>query len=295
MSLDESETWVSVGQFGSGREADQLALVLVAAGIDCQLVRDAQGVSIRVAAGNVLKAEWELAEYAAANRPPPPPEKRPATVRNALTGVLLYWIVLLLFNGMANGDSFGIDWYGIGDAQAGLIVNGQLWRAVTALTLHANAGHILSNLVAGSLFGFFLGERLGSGMAWLLILLAGIFGNVLNSVVQGAGHDAIGASTAIFGAVGLLAVLAFRQRLKRTGLRRWAPLASAVMLLALLGVEGDNVDVGAHIAGLVAGGILGLALASIRPKPSARTDVIGGIATVVLLFGAWAAAIVAGG
>jgi len=105
---------------------------------------------------------------------------------------------------------------------------------------------------------------------------------------------AIGASTAIFGAVGLLAVLAFRQRLKRTGLRRWAPLASAVMLLALLGVEGDNVDVGAHIAGLVAGGMIGLVLASIRPTPSVRTDVIGGVAAAVVLFGAWAAAIVAG-
>ena len=120
-------------------------------------------------------------------------------------------------------------------------IAGEWWRAVTALGLHADLGHIGSNLVAGSLFGFFLAEILGGGLAWLMILAAGAAGNAINALIQPATHTSIGASTAVFGAVGLIAVLALRYRPRRwrRGLRRWAPLAAGIMLLAFLGTEGS--------------------------------------------------------
>jgi hypothetical protein len=76
-------------------------------------------------------------------------------------------------------------------------------------------------------------QLLGSGLAWLAILLAGALGNALNALVQSPKHTAIGASTAIFGALGILSGYMRRSRVVpwRGGLRRWAPLAGGVMLL----------------------------------------------------------------
>ena len=42
------------------------------------------------------------------------------------------------------------------------IINGELYRTVTALMLHANAPHILGNVVGLSLFGFLSGMIAGS-------------------------------------------------------------------------------------------------------------------------------------
>ena len=40
----------------------------------------------------------------------------------------------------------------LGQAQAQLLLEGQWWRAATALTLHADAGHVLGNCLFGALF-----------------------------------------------------------------------------------------------------------------------------------------------
>ena len=80
-------------------------------------------------------------------------------------------------------------------------------------------------------------------------------------------HTAIGASTALFGALGILTAHARRVwgLQLRTGLRRWAPLGAGVMLLAYLGFGGDRTDVGAHVAGFAVGGVLGLGFALAGP------------------------------
>ena len=110
-------------------------------------------------------------------------------------------------------------------------------------------------------------------------------------------HSAIGASTAVFAALGLLAALAWRQQAALLrGLRRWRPLAAAIMLLALLGVGGEHTDVWAHVAGLAAGGVIGILLYLIRaPLPLGRQAQLAYGATALALFGgAWLAAIAAG-
>ena len=58
-----------------------------------------------------------------------------------------------------------------GAAQAGLMLAGEWWRAVTALTLHVSSTHLLGNLVFGTVFFFLLAQMTGSGLAWLTMLL----------------------------------------------------------------------------------------------------------------------------
>ena len=297
MSDDQSEpdaVWAEVGRFHGRRTAGEYALVLVAVGIDCQMASRGWGVALLVAPWHAERARLELAAYAEDNRPEPDPPVVRHPVRDSLTGVLAYWCVLVIVYVAAGRDAFGRDWFAAGEGQTGLIVEGQWWRVVTALGLHADLGHIASNLVAGSLFGFFLAEILGSGPAWLAILLAGAAGNAINSVIQPASHTSVGASTAIFGAVGLLAVLAIRHRPRRwrRGLRRWAPIAAGIMLLAFLGIEGDRIDIGAHVAGFAAGCGLGAALLLAGQPAIARWHPAASAAAAFALFaGAWAIAL----
>lgn len=102
-------------------------------------------------------------------------------------------------------------WHTVGVADAGALLSGQLWRAATALTLHADPAHVASNAVIGGAFLILLARRVGSGTAWLLAVLAGVLGNLLNAVVHallgGPTHLSVGFSTAVFGAAGVLAGL----------------------------------------------------------------------------------------
>ena len=112
-------------------------------------------------------------------------------------------------------------------------------------------------------------------------------------------HTAIGASTAVFAALGILAALTWRHRapLWQHGLRRWLPLAAGVMLLAYLGVGGERTDIGGHLAGFVAGATSGVGLAYVGqrvPQAPSAQRVFGGIALALFAF-AWLLALRAHG
>jgi membrane associated rhomboid family serine protease len=295
---EDDEPFVQVGRFRNRREASDNALVLVAAGMDCQMESRGWGVALLVAESDAEAARRELAAYAEDNRADTATSPPRVPVADAATGVLAYWCVMVFIHAAAGRNAFGFDWYAAGADQAGLVAAGEWWRVITALGLHADVGHIASNLVAGGLFGFFVAEILGSGVGWLLILIAGIAGNAINSSLQQASHTSIGASTAIFGAVGLLAALAMRHRPAswRRGLRRFAPLAAGVMLLAFLGTEGERIDVGAHVAGFASGAALGAVLLVFGPPAVTRTrTVAAALAAVVVFGGAWLIALAHGG
>jgi membrane associated rhomboid family serine protease len=152
----------------------------------------------------------------------------------------------------------------VGQTDAVAMVQGaQWWRAATALTLHADVVHLVSNVVSGMGFAFFVCRFFGAGPGWLLVLLSGIAGNVLNAVVYSPEvHYSIGASTAVFGALGLLTGVGIWAALsapdRRLSLPRWLiPLFGGLTLLGLFGVGDGNVDVAAHISGFLCGVVLG--------------------------------------
>jgi len=293
VSEPNGEAWVEVGRFDSAQAAGERALVLVAAGIDCQLTANGSTTSLLVERSMEIAARREVSSYYSENRPgsQPPPA---LPLRDGLTGVLAYWCALVFVYAAASQDAFGRDWFSAGASQTGRIFAGEWYRVITALGLHADLGHLSSNLVAGSLFGFFASEVLGSGLAWLMILIAGSAGNAINAFFQPASHTSVGASTAIFGAIGLLAVVALKYRSQwKGGLRRWAPLAAGLMLLAFLGTEGERVDVGAHLAGFVAGGLLGVGILMFgSPAVTYGRNIAYAVVAVAVFLGSWVMALV---
>jgi membrane associated rhomboid family serine protease len=282
---------VEVGRSKTLASARQEALVLAAAGIECHLMRADRDVGLYVASTDVEQAVQELACYEREKLPSGqrPLPARPA--RHAVDAALAYCAVLLFFFGAERRHALSVDWAAIGAAQAGLIRDGAWWRTITALSLHADPLHLLSNLASGVIFGIFVAQILGSGLAWLAILMAGTLGNALIALVQAPEHTAIGASTGIFGALGMLSGYMRRSRVVpwRGGLRRWAPLAAGIMLLVFLGFSGERTDIGAHVAGFAMGGVMGFILAppAARLKNDPRMQWLSGTLACALFFLAW--------
>lgn len=269
MTENRETAWVQVGRFRARTAAEQHALVLVARGIDCRLMPQVDGgVALTVTPVDALRAHHELARYAEENRHQSRPAVPLRSLAAGLEGALAYCAVLFCLYGAPRRQAFSWDWWAAGAAQAGLIVDGEWWRTLTALGLHADISHLASNLVFGSGLGLLLAQLLGTGLAWLAILLAGAFGNTLSALLQPATHTAVGASTAVFGALGILAALAWKRQVAiwRLRLRRWLPFGAGLMLLAYLGFGGERTDVMAHVAGFVAGGALGVGLAFVAPR-----------------------------
>ena len=238
-------------------DAEQYMLVLVAMGIESFVKQDTNGFALFVEASEHDRAASELLAYDVENRNVKQKlePKRLAVPRSE--AAMLYWVVLLFFFAAERNHAFSIDWLRSGAAQAGLIMDGQWWRAVTALTLHVSSAHLLGNLVFGTVFSLLLAQILGSGVAWAAMIVAGTVGNIANAFLHASGHTSIGASTALFAGIGLLAALrqSEAEESKRSfrSLRRWAPLAGGFMLLAFLGFSGERTDILAHVLGFLAG------------------------------------------
>jgi rhomboid protease GluP len=180
--------------------------------------------------------------------------------------------------------------YAAGRASAADIVHGQIWRSVTALTLHADYMHLGGNIVAALIFFTALGRWLGGGVAALSILIAGALANWVNAQVQAPPFSSIGASTATFAGLGMLMALQLRRRKKATRRERlWLPVAAALGVFAMLGVGGKqdhHIDVLAHLFGLISGAAVGAVLSE-----RARRQWLWGGAAILLLGAAWGAAL----
>lgn len=162
-------------------------------------------------------------------------------------------------------------WLMQGCCEAGKVLAGEWWRLCTALTLHNDTLHLLSNLFIGGVFVDRLCRRIGTGRAWALLLLCGTMGNLLDCLVQPASHRAIGASTAIFAAIGLMAASNTRDRPARSYKPWFMPLAAGLALLGLLGASGEHTDLPAHLFGFASGLLAGWLLV---PPLSSRSPLV---------------------
>jgi membrane associated rhomboid family serine protease len=270
-------------------------LVLQAAGIAHEVrLEDGEWV-IFVPAAAAEQGRMELDAYGRERLEWPAPRLSIPRQAAGWIGVLGFAMIVLLFAVLEQVHAFGFDWMAVGKTNAGRIRNGEWWRTVTALTLHADPGHLLANLIIGGWVGLFVGQSLGSGLAWFSILVAGTLGNFVNAWIRPPHHTSIGSSTAVFAAVGLLAARAWwrRQGLRASWMERWAPLVGGVLLLSFLGTGGDRTDVAAHVLGFLSGAVVG-ALCGIRSdnvRLSSREQGLFALAALAILALAWALAL----
>ena len=232
--------------------------MLAAAGIPHRVAPDGAGFSLLVPADEAPRAQAALAAYDEEARSEPAAASPPgASPRVAWTVGGAVGALLLAFFIVTGPPAAGSRWFAQGAGAAGRIVDGEPWRAVTALTLHVDAVHVAGNAVATAVLLAAVVRELGPGCGLWLVLLAGAAGNLLGALARDPRHVAVGVSTATFGAIGILAALRLAGAPRRARGKRWLVLAASLLLLAMLGTSPDA-DVLAHGLGLLCGGALGL-------------------------------------
>jgi membrane associated rhomboid family serine protease len=283
-------------------ECDERAFVLLAVGLPSAIGADPEFYRVYVDEQNAEPARAQLARYEAELRQDaqrraaafaaPAPRRHP----HAITGSLIYALVIA---GIAFTLAIGVgplDAFWRGDLDGARVQDGEWWRAITALTLHTDAPHLLANLAAGIWFGLLAGRQLGPGNAWFLTLLAASGSNLLEALFGPAEHRAVGASTAVFAMLGVLAANTWREHYPRVQQRwavRWGPLVVGVILLGWFGSEGERTDVVAHVGGFVLGLAAGF-LASLDPLRGALARApqwVMGTAALGAIALAWALAL----
>ena len=257
-------TWVEIYRSAQAGDCDERLLLLESVGIPAAMRTDDGAYGVWVAPEDAGRAYFELTRYAAENRPSPP-VPRPPLHAGALLAAAGYVLVLFVLAAASANAALGRDWLAVGALDGALVRAGEWWRVATALTLHADVAHFGSNAGFGALFGALAARVYGPGRAWLGILLAAVVANLVNAAWMPAGRVSLGASTAVFAALGMLCVFRWpdRRRGARAGIRG-ASVVAAVVLLALLGTGDERTDVAAHALGFVAGMVAGAGLPRIR-------------------------------
>jgi membrane associated rhomboid family serine protease len=281
---------------GSRVDCVEFSLVLDARSVPHERV-DAGGDEwlLRVPPDAAADANDELERYRAERtvRRAAPPDMVPFPGSNI--GAVSYAAVLILVAYAAGVAAFGRDWFEAGAIRSQTGAAAHWWRAFTALSLHLDQEHLLGNLLFGAGIGILAGRMFGPGVAWLGIVLAGATANYADMLLSPEGHRAVGASTAVFAALGMLAGFGWGQRLKQRERRlyRWAPLFAGSCLLALLGAGNEHVDVLGHLLGFLCGILAGwlFARCGVPRSRCLRAQCAAGGVAVLLMAGAWALAL----
>lgn len=183
------------------------------------------------------------------------------TAVNLLVGanVLVFVIGILLQGGPNTGG--GILGFGgvagktldrLGAATPQLVVDqGQWWRLVCPMFLHVGVLHILFNMMVLRQAGPLVEGALGSAKFLALYLLAGLAGDAASLYWHAPYPAGVGASGAVFGVIGMAAVLGHRAGLRDLthAMLRW------IVIVLIMGLMIPGIDNAGHVGGL-AGGVI---------------------------------------
>jgi len=292
-----------------GRVAREYALVLTAVGVPCEIVHVGGEHVIATSPADLDRARHELAEYDEENRGWRRAEELPLALENGWIASLVWIFGLLALHALtlARGANSA---FARGRGDSVRIWEGEPWRAWTALGLHADAGHLLGNVLLGALLVALVAELLGVGIGLFAVFGAGALANLLNAAVQGEPMRFVGASTAVFAALGILGGHRWQRRknVRRRSSSAWIPLLASAFLLGYLGSGGNElshefsgaqpqrIDVVGHALGFVVGLGVGAVFARALGVRRAAPQIQGwsGVALALVWCAVWALALNAG-
>ena len=201
---------------------------------------------------------------------------------------------------MSLGESFkalfhggGGVWNSVMDAalvKSSVLQQRQWWRLLTAGVMHASLLHLFFNGLALYLLGRIALAIVGPSLLGL-VFLTSIVGGSLTSLWLPSGLSSVGASGGVMGVLGFLTVILVAHRAGVPRIYK-AGLIQAIFLMGAFGALGAQfIDNAAHGGGLLAGGLLGIALV---PRSQRVWEYQPGLAVKVLGWLSWALLAVAG-
>jgi rhomboid protease GluP len=249
-------------------DANTCLVILASAGIFCQITGQPDNWTVSVFPENIERALVEIESYFQENREPPDEADDWSGIPHKIyTGIgaalgLLAGHIFMIHHG---GIPIFTEKYG---ASASAILNGEIYRTVTALMIHANSVHLVGNMAALALLFTVVCSVQGFGVGSFCLLASGALGNYATALLYRSAHLSIGASTAVFGAVGILISHQTFSGFRAVGqrFRAWLPLGGGLCLLGLFS-EGEHTDILAHLFGLGSGMAVGCIFDFLVKKP----------------------------
>lgn len=165
----------------------------------------------------------------------------------------IHILVFLLYKLSFFGVGHWIYNQGIGWNQ--MIAEGQWWRLITPIFLHANIPHVLFNSFTLFLFAPALEVMLGKSKFIIGYLGAGVIGNIATFYLQNNTYMYLGASGAIFGLFGFyLFLVLFRKEL--IGKDNSTIIITILVISLIMTFLQANIDILGHLFGLLGGLLL---------------------------------------
>lgn len=195
-------------------------------------------------------------------------EKPIVTMMLIFINVIVYLLSLVDYNGILNNFA---NYYLY-------VQNGEYYRLITSMFVHANILHLVSNMYALYVIGPIIEKYYGKGKFLLIYLGSGIIGSLFSVVLTN--YASVGASGAIFGLFGALLYFGYKYRATLDGFLR-SSIIPTLLVNLLLGFMIPGIDVSAHLGGLI-GGLLFSYQTGVVNKEKTK-DKINGLIIILIL------------
>jgi membrane associated rhomboid family serine protease len=180
----------------------------------------------------------------------------PATVALVAANVLVYLITVGQGGGL---NQPGGQVFERGALVGVLVADGDWYRLVSAMFLHASAIHLAFNMLALWWLGSVVEQALGTWRYLLIYFASGLAGSAGALLLSGPLAITVGASGAIYGILGALLILEYLSTGSLAG-----PALTLIVLNLALTLTIPNISIGGHVGGLVGGVLATLALTQAR-------------------------------
>lgn len=218
-----------------------------------------------------------------------------------LAANILIFAGFYIFGGMGLDPEFSTTFYRLNQIPSytgfkvdSLIDDGQWWRLLSSMFVHMDIMHIGFNGYGLYVLGPLLEKFYGARRSFIIYMLAGLVGAAASYAFNDV--PSAGASGAVYGLVGALAVVGFKFRTElppqvarsfTVGMAPWVVLSIGIGFL-----DAIPFDNAAHIGGLLGGAIVTAFMGS---RLARRRNVIGdwavnALVVVLILISIWTAA-----
>lgn len=190
------------------------------------------------------------------------------TISLIVINVIVYLLSLIDYNGIVNNFA---NYYLY-------VQNGEYYRLITSMFVHANILHLLSNMYALYVIGPIIEKYYGKGKYLLIYLGSGIIGSLFSVVLTN--YASVGASGAIFGLFGALLYFGYKYRATLDGFLR-SSIIPTLLVNLILGFMIPGIDISAHLGGLIGGLLLSYQVGVVNKEKT--KDKINGLIIIMIL------------
>lgn len=172
------------------------------------------------------------------------------------SGLMIINIIIFVIMTLNGGSESIENLIKFGANSKSLVANGQRWRLFTASFIHIGFFHILFNMYFLNSLGPLFENIFGSVRFLIIYLIAGVFGNLLSFAFGSPYTVSAGASTSLYGMLGLAIGLMVTYKNDEIVRSFGASFISVVVINIIYSLIAPGVGIYGHLGGFIAGFLL---------------------------------------